>query len=284
MVLRFKEIYFDNGIKSPLLEIEDENKLPKDFIYELKLNNTYILDFEHGCLDNFETTNLISKILIKYNMEYIDKDLWRQFLNDKNKEDIDTIGKTNILGIPQSNQAYNLKVKELPKYKIDINNNLETLWESSESLKNCHKVIMYEEKINNIYDYSYTLLNFIFNCNFDLKIMICEICDKPFITFTKNQKKCHRVYKNNITCNQYYERIRKINQYDDPIKHLIKNVRDKLKGNEEELKKFNKILPTKKEQFANDKKLFIEWILDNYYFTEKGRKEVIKRLGLSNYL
>ncbi len=289
MLLRFKELYFCNGVKTILVEIETKYELPKDFKYVFKDvfkgYNVYVLNFEYGCLDIFETEKLINKILNKYNLDYIDKELWNQFLEDKYKEEIDKYGKTVMFNKLKPHQADSSRFKELPKYKIDLNyDNYKYIWKCSETVNDCCKVLIYEERILNSEDYAYTLLNIIFNCNFDLKIMKCEICGKPFITFTKNQKKCHRIYKNGITCNRYSEKMRKANQYDDYIKHLIKNVRDKLKDNAEELKKFNEILPVKKEQFFNDKKSFIKWILDNYYYTEKGKEAVIERLGLSKYL
>ena len=154
MLLRFKELYFCNGVKTILVEIETKYELPKDFKYVFKDvfkgYNVYVLNFEYGCLDIFETEKLINKILNKYNLDYIDKELWNQFLEDKYKEEIDKYGKTVMFNKLKPHQADSSRFKELPKYKIDLNyDNYKYIWKCSETVNDCCKVLIYEERILN---------------------------------------------------------------------------------------------------------------------------------------
>lgn len=284
MFLRLKILFFKNGEVIPFLEIEGDN-LIIDLKYELQKDNVYILNFEYGCLENNSIINIINNIFTNYNLNYIDKYLWEQFLEDKYSEEKKRNNVVNIITPVSPSIVYDNNNNTINEHKTKIKlDNLEYLWYCSESLNNCYKILCYETKFDSDESYAVSLLNLIFNCDIDLKIKKCEMCNKPFITHTINTKKCHRVYKNEITCNQYAEKVRKKHQYDDPIKHLIKNVRDKFKNDEDKLNEFNEKLPIKKEQYFNDNKSFINWILNDYYYTDEGRKKIIERLNLSKYL
>lgn len=284
MQLGFKEIYTNDGYIIPLFEIQKEKCIFNNLKYNIELEDVYILDL-NNCIDNFDTINLINYIFNKYNFDFIDKDLWKRFLIDKYNDDKNEYKKATIIKPIKPDLSEDVKYKPLNNYKTKIEyNNLKELWVSSESLNNCHKVNHYQDLTDNEDNYKYIVLNIIFSSNINFKIKRCKQCGKPFITNNQNFETCHRLFKDNITCNKYAEKVRKQHQYDEPIKHLIKNVRDKLKGNYEELENFNDELTTKKEEYLNDKKAFVKWILNTYYFTDDGRKKVVERLDLSKYL
>ena len=86
-----------------------------------------------------------------------------------------------------------------------------------------------------------------------------------------------------MTCRYEKIKIQKQHQNDDPIKHLIKNVRDLYENKPDEKEKFIEELDKKKTEYFNNNKDFVLWLLSHYKTKEK-RLEVIKRLELSTYL
>lgn len=284
MFLRFKELYYIDGTATILLEIDKDSDNLKDINinYAIELDDVYIINLEYECFDNKSISNLIDKILIKYNMDFIDKNLWNKYLEDTEREKKDKCIPFNIISKPKFNIALNAKEKELCKYQFNFSTDYKQIWYDSESLNNCIKIKFYEEKIYDDEDYAITLLNIIFNSSFNLKIKKCKICKKPFLTKTLNLLNCKRPFKDGISCNQYDSKIRKQHQYEDSIKHLQKNVRDKLKNDEDRLNEFNKLLPKKKIEYFNDNKSFVLWLLT--YYTKEGKENAIKRLGLAKYL
>lgn len=285
MQLSFKEIYYKDGTKTPLLEIEyNANDKLNDITYNLDFNDSLYIDLNHNCLNNYNVMEIVNKIFNTFKVDYIDKYIWEEFIECEREQHNNNGGTKKYYKCPipyislndnNFNQLYSYKTKVLKDLNTETIQNV---------YKNCHKVINYEVKFYNEEEYCYYLLEILFNLSFNFKIKKCKQCNKPFITHNQNFQTCTRIFKNNITCNKYYEKIRKQHQYDDPIKHLIKNVRDKLKNDYDKLDYFNQMLTTKKEEYLNDNKAFINWILDNYYFTDNGRKDVIERLNLSKYL
>ena len=285
MELWFKEIYCNDNYIKPLFEIPKDNGIFDDLNYNVELDDTYILDF-NNLIDNYDTIELINNIFSSFKLNFIDKDIWKQFLINKYNNEIRKEQKTHIIKPIKPNICENIKYKQPNKYKTKIEyNNLKELWTMSESLNGCHKIYIYNDLIDNKDNYKYIALNIIFSSNINFKIKRCKNCKKPFITNNQNFETCHRIYKNNITCNKYEEKVRKQHQYDNPIKKLEKRVRNKLeKDNVDLYEKFKSELPNKRKEYYNDNKSFINWILNNYYFTENGRIKVIKELELSKYL
>ena len=153
----------------------------------------------------------------------------------------------------------------------------------SETTNDCYKVRICEFVVKNNEEYAFHLLHIIFNSAFDLKIKLCENCKKPFLTKTLNTKNCLRKNEKGLTCRYEKIKIQKQHQNDDPIKHLIKNVRDLYENKPDEKEKFIEELDKKKTEYFNNNKDFVLWLLSHYKTKEK-RLEVIKRLELSTYL
>lgn len=295
--IRFKELYKKDKIATILLEVEKSNNTLTDLEYTKELKDVFIIDLETDIFKNSEIDRLVrfiyNEILdknLKENSKIINKDIWNKYLIFKENEDKiynEKLGTTTTIHYekPSFNEAITKDNNDSIKYKFNFPkiDDYGKLYIDSETTNNCYKVRIYEFKVRNNEEYAFHLLHTIFNSGFDLKIKLCENCKKPFLTKTLNTQNCLRLNERGLTCRYEKIKIQKQHQNDDPIKHLIKNVRDLYENKPKEKEKFIEELNDKKIEYFNNNKDFVLWLLSHYKTKEK-RQDAIERLGLSIYL
>ena len=295
-ILRFKELYKKDKTATILLEVEKQNNILTNLEYTKELKDVFIIDLETDIFKNSEIDKLISLIYteivdknLKAKDRIINKDVWNKYLIFKEEKDkiYNEFGAitTTHYEKPSFNEASNAYNDNNIKYRFEFPKieDYEELYVDSETTNDCYKVRICEFGVKNNEEYAFHLLHIIFNSAFDLKIKLCENCKKPFLTKTLNTKNCLRKNEKGLTCIYEKIKIQKQHQNDDPIKHLIKNVRDLYENKPDEKEKFIEELDKKKTEYFNNNKDFVLWLLSHYKTKEK-RLEVIKRLELSTYL
>lgn len=311
-VFRYKVNKYDNYRFICFLETNEDfviNNLK--YIYQIS-NNRYAFDIQFGLFDNLSDKGIkyLDKIIngdtIKTNkINYINKKNWQE----RNLYKLNFI-EDDIIGFSSQ-----FKMPKTYKYDIDFINTIEEnkiiVNQYNDYLNNySNKIINTYNKINkndndikevNPTDYYFAeflgletnpkdeselvidFLEMIFFFKPPIVVRKCEDCGKYFICKSGNTHKCNRIGSDCMTCSERADKIRKQHERNEPIKKLLKKVRDHLRYDEVTYQKFcDENYKKKKELFEKDKE-YVEWLLG--YFDKNRQQDIINKIdGLEDYL
>lgn len=257
--------------------------------YYLKANdnfksNTYFFDIHFFIFDNLteKGNQYLDNVLKKDNMGYLDGRYWKDYISSRMEK-----------GLPE--KRYKMEITErkmFEDYYKKLNEIYQTKKIDSELLKilrsnTKNKPILSIKKQCATLDTETALieafLDLVLLNGYNLRIKKCKNCKKYYLTTNKSKiDYCDREYfDTGYTCFTYYKSLK-----DDWIKELERKINGKLRRcGSREFPTFSKEYRKKlKLECNNDVSKYVSTLLDTYYVTITGKRKVIKKVHLAQYL
>lgn len=304
IIKEFLEKYLENnGIitfntQNYLVNGEHNNQNDKFTIQNLNNmycgnNGNYTFDLQYALFDNLSEIgekyidSIIRRIQKEDKKEYINRKLWKKYnIYPLNLSEEDLIGiypTDGTLKHDKNNFEFINSLEEIKEILYKLCDSFDSTKSFGKLTRNFKEFIGFELSPKTEIDTINYFFEMIFWFNIPFIIRKCEDCGKYFICRSGNTHTCNRIGSDGMICSERKDKIRRQHERNEPIKKLLKKVRDHLRYDEVKYQKFcDENYKKKKELFGKDKE-YIEWLLA--YFDKNKQQDIINKIdGLEDYL